>query len=608
MGGGYCTPCKDQTKADPVGYAAVGGDAPVSKHRRSNDSRAGSKGSSKSPGRSPGRSARGRSSHKGTDSQKMKEWRSPGEDKEEQQGQRRADLTVKAGGFALKNFMPTNNGTLEDNIEIKKEKLGEGGFGAVRQGKDKRTNTQCAVKSMRKNDKVEISKLKEEIEIMRLLDHPNIIRFMETFEDRFHVFLVMELCSGGELFDRICQAGSLQEGVASHVAWQMLLAVNYLHQNYITHRDLKPENWLVSTKQDIKSTPLKLIDFGISRRFEPGVCMKTKAGTPNYVAPEVLLGKYDEKADIWSLGVILYVMLSGTHPFSGKKVEQVLSQVKQARISMDGSSWKRVSAEAKGLVKVLLQKLVSSRPAAKQSLQHAWFETHAVGHESAAATELEVRGLEAFGRMNQLKRAVLTVIATQLSQENIEHLNEIFMAMDHNSDGTLSIKELKEGLTEASVMLPIDINSLLEQVDTDGSGVVDYTEFLAATMDKKVYHQESVVWNAFKKFDLDNSGAIDRKELGKLLGDGEIVEVMHLKGKRDRLTQIFEQVDVNGDGQIDFEEFFRMMRMCERGPRKGSKDGARCDIGIACQDEPEMPDSPKSGSGLFKSSKSLFLF
>merc|ERR1719246_177004 len=103
--------------------------------------------------------------------------------------------------------------------------------------------------------------------------------------------------------------------------------------------------------------------------------------------------------------------------------------------------------------------------------------------------------------------------------------------MDHNSDGTLSIKELKEGLTEASVMLPIDINSLLEQVDTDGSGVVDYTEFLAATMDKKVYHQENVVWNAFKKFDLDNSGAIDRKELHQVLGDDEVLKTMHIDGE-----------------------------------------------------------------------------
>jgi len=510
------------------------------------------------------------------------------------EGQYRADLHVKDGGFALKNFMASNTGKLEDVIQVAQTKLGEGGFGAVRQGRDTRTDTQVAVKSIRKNEKMELKQLKEEIEIMRLLDHPNIIRFMETFEDRLCIYLVMELCVGGELFDRICQAGSLSEAVASHCAWQMLLAVNYLHQNRITHRDMKPENWLLSTKADMKDAPLKLIDFGISKRFEPGQFLRTRAGTPNYVAPEVLAGRYDEKADIWSLGVILYVMLSGSHPFSGKKVEQVLNQVKQARIVLEGKSWHRVSTEAKGLVRALLQRSMAQRPPAKQALQHVWFDTHAEGQEVADVTNLEVQGLQAFGRMNQLKRAVLTVIATQLSSEMLEQLNAIFMAMDQNADGTLSVKELKQGLKEAAVNLPVDVDALLEQVDTDGSGVVDYTEFLAATMDKKMYHQENTVWNAFKKFDLDNSGAIDKKELNRILGNDDVVKAMHLEGKRDRLQQIFEQVDINGDGLIDFEEFFRMMKTAERGPNPRAKNGVRSDIGIACQEQPEIDTSPST--------------
>jgi len=558
--GSYCTPCKDQTlaaekaggrNAIEVGARpAVGRPANPSPRRESDVERS-------------------RKSHTGP----------------LHEGQHRADLQVKEGGFALKNFMATNNGKLEEFFEVKTDKLGEGGFGAVRQGKDKRTGAQCAVKSIGKNKGMDLKALKEEIDIMRCCDHPNIIRFMEAFEDRVCIFLVMELCSGGELFDRICKAGSLSEAVASHCAWQMLLAVNYLHQNRITHRDLKPENWLLSNTADIASSPLKLIDFGISKRFDPGQALRTRAGTPNYVAPEVLAGKYDEKADNWSLGVILFVMLSGSHPFSGKKVDQVLSQVKAAKISLEGRQWQRVSQEAKGLVRALLQKSITSRPSAKAALQHVWFEKNDQGTEYVAASNLEVQGLQAFGRMNQLKRAVLTVIATQLSSDMLEDLNAIFMAMDQNSDGTLSIRELKQGLEQAAVDLPMDLNELLAQVDTDGSGVVDYTEFLAATMEKKVYHQENTVWCAFKKFDLDNSGAIDKTELNKVLGNDDVVKAMHLEGKQTKLQELFDQIDINGDGLIDFEEFFRMMKTAEGGSRPRATGGGRSDIGIACQDE-----------------------
>lgn len=519
--------------------------------------------------------------------------------KEQHDGQRRANLQVKAGGFALKNFAATNDGKLEDFVEIDKKLLGEGGFGSVRKGKHKRTGQEIAVKSIRKNAQEATEKLKEEIEIMRLLDHPNIARFCESFEDKLRIYLCLELCAGGELFDRICQVGRFNEGTAGHLVKQMLLAINYLHQNRITHRDLKPENWLLSTTEDVDVAPLKLIDFGISKRFTPGVPLTTRAGTPNYVAPEVLVGKYDEKADIWSLGVIMYVLLSGTHPFSGTKVEQVLAQVKQAKFSLDGKAWHNVSEFGKALVKAFLQKSTSLRLAAVQGLQHPWFQKHGKDHEDEHLEDLEVQGLKAFGRMNQLKRAVLTVIATQLSHTELDHLSSIFMAMDNNSDGTLSIPELRKGLQEAKVDLPMDLDKLLEQVDTDGSGVVDYTEFLAATMDKKFHHQEDTVWNAFQKFDLDGSGAIDIKELAKILGQDEVVKVMHLEGKTDNLADTFKKVDKNGDGMIDFEEFFAMMCDVDGGDEVSKKKSEKLeerrerihtDIGIAMGVDDELED------------------
>merc|ERR1712217_363553 len=182
--------------------------------------------------------------------------------------------------------------------------------------------------------------------------------------------------------------------------------------------------------------------------------------------------------------------------------------------------------------------------------------------------KLEIDSLRSFSRMNKVKKAALTIVATQLSDQRIENLKNMFVSIDRNHDGTLSIAELKQGLKLAGVKIPKDLAQVLEQVDTDGSGVLDYTEFIAATMDKKVCNQENVVWAAFRKFDVDGSGTIDVKELAKVFGDEELKEQMHLSGDPHRLEEIFKEIDVNGDGFIDFEEFFAMVRSAEDDVRE----------------------------------------
>lgn len=475
---------------------------------------------------------------------------------------------MKDGGFALGNFAATSTGHIEDFYEIEKHKLGEGGFGAVRKGRDKRTGRYYAIKTIRKKGVQEPEKLK---------DHPNIVRFQESFEDHRLLQLVLELCEGGELIDRVTTEGSVTERQAAGCVRDMLRAINYLHMNNIMHRDLKPENFLLATKEEIGKTSLKLIDFGLAKRFHPGEQVCTKAGTPNYVAPEVLSGRYDEKVDTWSIGVITYLLLSGKHPFTGKTVEQVLQKVKTANFVTEGKHWKGISADGKGFVQACLQKIPMARPSAAHCLRHRWIERLAE-KESGPVEKLQMDGLAAFGRMHKLKKAVVTVIATQMSEERIDQLRSMFMTMDRNGDGTLTVAEIKDALDQAHVEMPSNIEQLLYEADTDGSGVIDYTEFLAATLDKKVYVQEDIVWTAFKKFDLDNNGSIDLKELKQIIGDADVAEAMNLKDSSaiSNVYAIFEQVDQNHDGKIDFEEFFQMMRGAENssqavdGPKKGS--------------------------------------
>jgi len=452
---------------------------------------------------------------------------------------------------------------------VEKGRLGEGAFGTVKKATCKMTKMKRAVKSIQKSAAQEMAKLKEEIEIIRLLDHPNIVRLYESFEDRKTVYLVMELCDGGELFERIVQAGNFGEGVASLCVKQMLLAINYLHLNMIIHRDLKPENWLVSSTDKVENATLKLIDFGISKRLKPGEWAKTKAGTPNYVAPEVFSGRYNEKVDIWSSGVICYIMLCGSQPFNGKTAQEILEAVKRGKVNLDDKPWRKISNEAKGLVRCLLQKDVRVRPSAAQSLAHVWLaQASGLGDEENHVSLIEVGQLRAFSQMNKIKKAAMTIMATNLTDERIESMRALFMGMDKNSDGTISIAELKEGLKLAGVKIPRDLTSIIEAVDTDGSGVLDYTEFLAATMDKKVYDQESAVWQAFKKFDIDGSGAIDVKELRKVLGDDSVCENLHLHGKEDRVISLFRTVDTSGNGLIEFDEFLHMVHSVDEESRE----------------------------------------
>eukprot|EP00913_Durusdinium_trenchii_P033995 g31822.t1 len=388
----------------------------------------------------------------------------------------------------------------------------------------------------------------------------------------------LELCSGGELFDRIVADGKFTEQVAAFCVQQMLRAVNYMHINGIMHRDLKPENWLLAETdawrntllevEAIEKTYLKLIDFGLSKRFSPGDFAKTKAGTPYYVAPEVLSGRYNELSDVWSIGVIMYILLSGSPPFSGADTMAVLDSVRQADLSFDQKEWSAISKEAMDMLKVLLMKDPSQRVTADSALKEAWLTKQHASHDLTQASQAVVQNLKSFAVMNKLKKAALNVIATQLTDDAIKDLKEfrlfssrawcyffmikaeskqceeLFMAMDDNNDGTLSVAELKEGLTKAGVAVPADLAAMMERIDTDGSGVIDYSEFMAATLDKRHFS----AWQL-------------SQELMKLLGGNTLVsDVMQIKYTAKEVDAIMKEVDLNGDGRIDFEEFMTMMR------------------------------------------------
>eukprot|EP00440_Ansanella_granifera_P051436 gb/GFBE01055759.1/.p1 GENE.gb/GFBE01055759.1/~~gb/GFBE01055759.1/.p1 ORF type:complete len:502 (+),score=158.15 gb/GFBE01055759.1/:1-1506(+) len=466
------------------------------------------------------------------------------------------DKQAKEGTIGTGFMMVENNGKITDSYDVDKKKIGEGSYGSVCIATKKAGGQKRAVKMLSKQQMKNVEKFKEEIRIMKLLDHPNIVKLFETFQDKAKVYLVMELCSGGELFDRIIESGHFTEVQAAIVMQQMLRAIYYMHENHYCHRDLKPENFLFSSKDPIEKATLKIIDFGLAFEFQTGVDMKTKAGTPFYVAPQVLTGKYDHLADLWSAGVIMYVLLCGYPPFWGDTDKDVLTKVKLGQFEFNPSDWKNVSEDAKYLIRCLLKMNPRDRYTAEQALNHEWVREKAPRATNVPISDSLVGNLRGFRSQNKLKKAALHVIASNMNDSQIKELRDTFMAMDENGDGLLTAQELQDGMKRAGMTeIPPDLAQIIKDVDSNGSGTIDYTEFLAAALDRKAYIAEDAVWNAFRVFDRDGDGKISRDELEKVLADGDVAAV----AVKD-IAELLKEVDANGDGVIDFNEFMTMMK------------------------------------------------
>lgn len=265
-----------------------------------------------------------------------------------------------------------NLGQIEDFYELEGTKIGEGAFGSVCKAVHKSTGSIRAVKTVSQSLVPDLAELKLEAAIMRCMKHPNIIEFHDVFIDDKNLYVVMELCEGGEVLDRISQGGRFSEREVAIFMKQVFQAVQYMHSMGVCHRDLKLENFLFKTEEPMEKNTVKLIDFGVARWFSPGVSMKTVAGTLSYQAPEMTWGHYGEACDLWSCGVIMYTLLVGFPPFHAQNDAAVLKKVRAADFSFSHAHWKYVSDDAKDLIKRLLNKDPAARCTAAQALATPW--------------------------------------------------------------------------------------------------------------------------------------------------------------------------------------------------------------------------------------------
>jgi len=264
---------------------------------------------------------------------------------------------------------------LEDKYELGKE-IGRGGFSVVKKGKNKVTGEDVAVKCINKKTlkKEELQLLSREINIMKKLQHKNIVQLFDIYETANDLFLVLEFIPGGELFDQIVERGSYSEHDAAALVRQILEGIDYMHKHGVVHRDLKPENLLCSNPSSATSSIIKIADFGLSKDLETGN-LQTSCGTPSYVAPEVLMGgQYDSEVDIWSIGVITYVLLCGFTPFYGDNQRQLFERILHAQFDFPSPEWDDISPSAKDFVKKMLVVNPAQRLTASQALAHQWIQ------------------------------------------------------------------------------------------------------------------------------------------------------------------------------------------------------------------------------------------
>jgi len=387
---------------------------------------------------------------------------------------------------------------------------------------------------------------------MKLMDHPGVIKIFETFEDARNMYIVMELCEGGELFDKIVSQGHFSELDAAISMKQIFRGINYIHKHHVCHRDLKPENFLLLNHEPICTNELKIIDFGFACMFEKGKPLKSKVGSAFYVAPQVLNGNYDEASDLWSIGCIMFTMLSGHPPFMGDTDEQVFKKVTRGVFVFHGE-WAGISEDAKDLVKELLEMDPNKRITSAQALKHTWILDAAPNSTGQALCPPIAKNLLRFHQASRLKKVALQIMARHVDEKAITQLRDAFINLDVNGDGTLTEEELKTCLADCEIP-PDDIHMIASELDVDGNGSIDYTGFIAATLDMKTYTEEELCWKAFEVLDPDGSGKITAEGLSEALHTDE-VDVTAAD-----MVEIMAEVDTSGEGEIGFEEFLGIMR------------------------------------------------
>lgn len=348
-----------------------------------------------------------------------------------------------------------NTNDITANFTLGKQ-LGKGSFGEVRLCLNKATNVQCAIKIVNKSHigqhQVLLNLMEQELEVLQNTDHPHIVRVMELLEDDVNFYIISELITGGELYDYIIKTKKLSERQTANIIKQILLALNYMHQQDIVHRDIKPENILIAPEESSSDDLLniKLTDFGFACFFKRGEGLKQVLGSPLYMAPEIVKEQvYGSKVDIWSVGVIAHILLSGCPPFFGKTKTDIYRSIVNDNPKF-GRVKNSLSPEAIQFVMKSLHKDPEQRASAEYLLKHPWLAENADDNElNQEVVEDIIQDLGAFRKQNVFQTGVVSLLAgMKLQASELVNMKEMFIRYDTSQDGFLNLEELRNGMGE----------------------------------------------------------------------------------------------------------------------------------------------------------------
>ncbi|KAG3188071.1 hypothetical protein PC128_g12351 [Phytophthora cactorum] len=444
--------------------------------------------------------------------------------------------------------------------------LGRGAFGVVEKVEHLKTHRQYAMKTVRFESGSKRHEFEKEMGILRVLHHPNIVRMLETFEDDHHFYIIMELSSGGTLLDRVkARNKEFPEDEAKGIIRNLASVIQYLHSRNICHRDLKLENILVETLDN--GGRIKLCDFGASTLFKSGGSMRKVLGSVVYMAPEVLQGNYKETCDMWSLGVIMYMLMSNKAPFYGHTEDELVESIFAGEVSYTGKVWDMISPEAKALLRKLLHTTPEDRFTAAQVLQHPWIKSTEQAIPPEVYDEFIPR-VKAFCNYTPFQRAALVAMAFCMSSEQVALHAAVYNDLNVAHNGELKLQELY--LAPGLMRFQLDLEKIFSALDQQNENGINLLEFVAATISPEDAADEELLLSTFYVLDRSHRGAITTNDLKALLG--QHFDVAECK-------EMVKRADADKDGQVNYNDFVKMMKFpttlsgettCTRTQRRSS--------------------------------------
>ena len=432
--------------------------------------------------------------------------------------------------------------------------IGEGAYSQVYLARHKVLKIKRCIKYISKSNftKSEHESIMNEIKILKKVDHPNLLKIIEYFEKEDDMFIITEYLRGEELFEKITKLQSLNEKHTAKIMKQILSAVCYMHSRDIIHRDLKPENIIFENK----NLDLKIIDFGTSREIKKNENLKEIFGTPYYIAPEVLNKNYNKKCDIWSCGVIMYILISGSPPFNGKSNEEISFKIKKGSFTFKEEEWKYVSIEAKDLIRKMLVYDFRKRYNADSLLNHTWFDRVKKNKKKDLYHfSIVFRNMMNFQLKSKLQKAIYLYYVNFFDiKDEHKRLLHLFREMDTESHGEISKQDVYKIYYKFydKVHAVKIVDTIFENLELNHEGYIDFSEFCMANFNYKKLLNEKKIWRIFCLIDTNKNGEISFTDLE---------EFFHYKENHNEFVrQLLGQAFKDRKKVINFEEFSKMLK------------------------------------------------